>query len=194
MAPIRAKCMATGPVTQLLAAAGRGEPGAHERLWNAIYEELHTVARRQMALEPPGWTLQPTALIHEAYLRLFGKDAEGWANRQHFFAAAARSMRQIRVDYARKRNSAKRAVGARAQGGNDDRVSFDDDPTEILAIDEALKHLEAERPRLAEVVVLRFFAGLTIDEAAEALEVSPRTVDADWRLAKAWLHRALTPD
>lgn len=105
---------AAGPITELLTAAGRGDAAAAERLWQLVYEELHGVAQRQMAQEAAGRTLQPTALVNEAYLRLVGGEEVGWANRRHFFAAAAKAMRRIRIDYARKRNSAKRGGGGRA--------------------------------------------------------------------------------
>ena len=227
----------TGQITRLLVAAGQGDAAAHERLWAALYEELHFIARRQLAAESPGHTLQPTSLVHEAYLRLIDDDGHDvcWENRRHFFSAAAQAMRRIRIDDARKRNRLKRGgpgvasvdgaaaseeasrgltfdsarMGPRrdsrfseqepatplrsvVDGAGDGHAAFDQDPAEVLAIDEALTRLEQEDPRQAEVVVLRYFAGLSIDESAEALEVSPRTVDNDWRYAKAWLHRELS--
>ena len=194
-------------LTQLLAAAGQGDQAARNRLWAAIYDEL-----------------QPTSLVHEAYLRLIGNEPVQWANRRHFFAAAAKAMRCIRIDDARKRKRLKRggrgaatkprsdeATEGRDEGteGQRDRGQkpwasaraarpveevgdVDQDPAEVLAVDEALSKLEREDPRKAEIVMLRYFAGLTGDETAAAMELSPRTVDVEWRFAKAWLHRELT--
>jgi len=182
------------PITQLLAAAGRGDTGAPEKLWAAIYEELRRIAGGQMRAEAPGRTLQPTALVHEAYLRLTGDPQFNWANRRHFFAAAAQAMRRIRIDDARSRNRLKRG-GDQPAGERQpvDSVAavFDQDPAEVLAIDEALAKLAEADPRKAEVVNLRYFTGLTVDETAEALGVSPRTVDNEWKLARAWLYREL---
>ncbi len=202
-----------GQITQLLDAVGRGEGDAVDRLWALIYEELRGLARHQMAAEPPGKTLQPTALVHEAYLRLFGDSGGSFANRKHFFAAAARAMRCIRTDDARRRNRQKRGGdgGVRSEGTGpggcsasdlgrvhsaarlpvEDVAAFDQDPAELLAVDEALGRLEREDPRKAKVVEMRYFVGLTIEETAEVLDVSPRTVDSDWRFARAWLHDAL---
>ncbi len=185
---------APGPLTQLLADARHGDAAARDRLWNAIHDELRVIARSQMAAEAPGRTLQPTALVHETYIRLFGNGPVDWANRKHFFAAAAMAMRRIRIDDARRRNRQKRGAGARQQADGEDPPCFDQDPAEVLAVDEALEKLERKQPRLAEVVTLRYFAGLSVDETAEALGVAPRTVDGDWRLAKAWLHRELSVD
>lgn len=199
------------PVTELLAAAGRGDGGAHERLWALVYDELHRVARRQMADEAPGHTLQTTALVNEAYLRLIGDVDVQWANRRHFFAAAAKAMRRIRIDDARRRGRLKRGgpqpgnEASRQQGNKvdasaarakrvplDEAVVFDDDPAEVLAVDEALSKLEQKDPRKAEIVQLRYFAGLTVDETADALGISPRTVDREWVFARAWLKRNLS--
>ncbi|MCK4342295.1 MAG: sigma-70 family RNA polymerase sigma factor [Phycisphaerae bacterium] len=180
------------PVTELLAAVGRGETAAHERLWAAIYDELRRVAHIQMAHDSPGRTLQPTALVHEAYFRLVGDGNVQWANRRHFFAAAAKAMRQIRIDDARKRNRLKRGGGRRPTPLDDNQAIFDQVPTEVLAVDEALSQLEHTNPRQAEVVMLRYFAGLTREEIADALDLSPRTIDNDWRFARAWLHRELS--
>jgi RNA polymerase sigma factor (TIGR02999 family) len=180
------------PLTQLLADAAAGDEAAHERLWSAVYEELHRLASQQMAAEAGARTLQATALVHEAYLRLTrGSDAD-WACRQHFFAAAAKAMRRIRVDDARRRNRLKRGGGKQRESLGDGPVFFADDPAEVLAVDEVLAKLEQLDHVTAEVVKLRYFAGLTVDETAEALNLGARTVDKKWRMARAWLYRALT--
>ncbi len=207
----------TNPITQLLAAAGQGDQAAQNQLWSAIYDELHRLAQCQMAGEAHGRTMQPTSLVHEAYLRLIGDEAVQWANRRHFFAAAAKAMRRIRVDDARKRKRLKRGGGRRQVPLDEQGVvgkgfpqgvvregihapagrgtpGYDPDPAEMLAVDEALSKLEQEDPRKAEVVMLRYFAGLTGDETAQALGLSPRTVDSEWRFAKAWLHRELSSE
>jgi RNA polymerase sigma factor (TIGR02999 family) len=181
------------PVTQLLLAAGQGDRRAGSRLWSLVYDELRRLARRQLANEGPDCTFESTSLIHEAYLRLIGDEPVEWANRRHFFAAAARAMRHIRIDDARKRGRIKRGGDRQpARPVNDDLIVFDNDPTEVLAVDEALRKLEEVAPRQAEVVMLRYFGGLSVDETAQALSVSPRTVDYDWRFARAWLYRELS--
>jgi RNA polymerase sigma factor (TIGR02999 family) len=180
-----------GPITELLDAAARGDVAAHEQLWAAIYGELHRVAQCQLCTEPPGRTLQPTTLVHEAYLRLVGGGNAEWANRRHFFAAAAKAMRAIRIDDARKRRRLKRGGGQRPAPLDESPAVFDQDPNEVLAVDEALNKLEKKDPRKAEVVMLRYFAGLTRDECADALGISPSTVASEWRVARAWLHREL---
>jgi RNA polymerase sigma factor (TIGR02999 family) len=179
------------PVTQLLAAVTVGEAGAQERLWSLIYQELRTLAERQMAGESPGNTLQPTALVHEAYFRLFGENPVQWNSRGHFFMAAAEAMRRIRVDGARKRGRLKRGGDKNIGSLAEDPPSFGQDPAEVLAVGEALDELARTAPRHAEVVKLRYFTGLTVDECAAVLGVSPRTVDKDWAFARAWLHRKL---
>jgi RNA polymerase sigma factor (TIGR02999 family) len=168
---------------------------------------LHGLARAQLAQEGPGCSLQNTSLVNEAYLRLIGDGHVEWANRRHFFAAAAKAMRRICVDDARRRERLKRGGGqaqpagpadasdrsARAPGTLlGDPPAPEQDPAEVLAIDEALQKLEQDDPRRAELVMLRYFAGLSIDETAAALGVSARTVDTEWRFAKAWLHRELS--
>ena len=178
-------------VTQLLVAAGQGDTSADNRLWSVVYDELRRLARRQLANEGPDCTFDSTSLIHEAFLRLVGDEPVEWANRRHFFAAAARAMRHIRIDDARRRSRIKRGGDRQAQPINDELAIFDNDPMEVLAVDEALKKLEEVAPRQAEVAILRYFAGLSVDETAQALGVSPRTVDYEWRLARAWLHREL---
>ena len=186
------KPSADNPLTELLAAAAEGDTTAQGKLWSAIYDELRRIAQQQMAGEAPGRTLQPTALVHEAYLRLFGDSNVEWDSRRHFFGAAARAMRQIRLDNARKRRRLKRGGGAAPGALADEPPAFDQDPSEVLAINEALDELEKENPRQAEVVMLRYFAGLSEEEAASALGVSRRTVQTDWRVARAWLHRHLS--
>ncbi len=180
-----------GAITELLAAAGRGDGASTERLWRLVYDELHQAARRQMAREGSGHTLQTTALVNEAYLRLLGNDHVHWNSRRHFFAAAANAMRRICIDYARARGSAKRGGGVRPEPF-EDGPGISHDPAEVLAIDDALEKLRADDPRKADVVILRYFAGLTVDETAQALELSPRTVDSDWRFARVWLYEELS--
>ena len=175
------------PVTALLQAASRGEKHASEELLPLVYDELRKLAGARMANAAPGQTLQPTALVHEAYLRLVGKTDPDWDGRHHFFFAAARAMRQILVEHARSRASLKR-------GGDRRRVDLanlvcasEAPPDELLALTEALVELEENDARAHDVVVLRFFGGLTLEEAATMLDVSPRTVKNDWRYARAWL-------
>ena len=181
-----------GQVTQLLAAAGNGDQGARERLWQLVYDELHRIAHHQVGQEHRRGSLQTTILVHEAYLRLTGGEGLHLSNRPQFFAAAAEAMRRIRVDDARRRGRLKRGEGQTAQTLPDDPAAAGPDPTEALAVDDALERLEAAAPRQAEIVKLRYFAGLTVDETAEALGISPRTVDSEWRLSRAWLHRELS--
>ncbi len=179
-------------ITQLLLAWGSGEEEAFEKLAPLVYAELHALARRYMAGERPGHTLQTTALVNEAYLRLIETSRVQWQNRAHFFAVSAQLMRRILVDFARSRNYAKR-------GGAAQRLSLDEAPpvavergADLIALDDALTALSAFDPRKAQIVELRFFGGLTEDETAEVLKVSSDTVTRDWRLAKVWLRRELT--
>ncbi len=181
----------SSPVTQLLDAVGRGDSAAQDKLWGLIYNELHAMARGQLADEATGHRRRPTSLVHEVYLRLMGSGAAQWANRKHFFQIAAKAMRRIRLDDARTRKRLKRGGGKRPVELLDAPAEPTPDPTQVLAIDEALEKLEEEEPQKAEVVLLRYYAGLSIDEVAAVLEVSPRTVDNHWRFARAWLHREL---
>jgi RNA polymerase sigma factor (TIGR02999 family) len=184
----------SGPqLTQLLRAWSEGDRGALERLMPLVYEELHRLARRYMAGEHPGHTLQATALVNEAYLRLANSEPAGFRDRAHFFAVAARAMRHILVDWARSRQAGKR--------GNDvpalelvDHLAIAQGPSgnHLVAIDDALKTLAAFDPRKSEIVELRFFGGLSIQETAEVLKVSEETVRRDWNMAKLWLRRELT--
>lgn len=178
-------------VTKLLNLVSKRDTSAREELLNLVYRELHTIAQAQMNHEEPGRLLQPTALVNEAYCRLFGSGNAVFENRRHFFSAAAKTMRDIRTDDARKRRRKKRGAGQQCELLEDPLV-FDQDPAEVLAVNEALKGLEQHSERMAEVVMLRYFAGMTIEECAAALEVSPRTVTKDWQFAKAWLHRTLS--
>jgi RNA polymerase sigma factor (TIGR02999 family) len=178
-------------ITRALRAAERGDPKAAADLLPLVYEELRVLARSRMKHVPPGNTLQPTALVHEAYLRVVGKSDPGWDHRGHFFAAASQAMRQILVDQARRK-------AARKHGGHRRRVDADvveiviEPPEEnVLALDDALQRLENDEPRPAQVVVYRTFAGLTREETAAALGVSLRTVDRDWRYAMARLHQEM---
>jgi len=184
-----------GDVTTLLHAVHSGDPQAAEALLPIVYDELRRLASSRMAALAPGQTLQPTALVHEAYLKLVGRQDPGWNGRGHFFGAAARAMREILVDRARRRSREKRGGGHRRVSLSDTLLlaaDFDGLADELLDLDGALQRLEIEHPRHAEVVLLRYFAGLGNEDAAAALGVSARTVERDWRFARAWLHRELS--
>jgi RNA polymerase sigma-70 factor (ECF subfamily) len=179
-------------VTRLLQAWSAGEERALEQLMPMVYQELHRLAGRYMAGEQDGHTLQTTALVHEVYLRLVNVRNVSWQNRAHFFALSARLMRRILVDLARSRNYQKRG-GKAAHVPLEEAVTVSVDMgPDILAVDDALKGLAAVDQRKSEVVELRFFGGLTIEETATVLRVSQDTVMRDWRLAKLWLLRALS--
>ena len=182
-------------VTRILEAAGQGDPHAAGELLPLVYEELRKLAARRIANESPGQTLQPTALVHEAYLRLVDvEEARRWDGRGHFFAAAAEAMRRILVERARRRAAAKHGRGLQRidldhllpATGDDDRAD------QLLALDEALAEFERHDPRSAELVKLRYFAGLSHQEAAEALGIGRRAADRLWALAKAWLYQRLS--
>lgn len=180
-------------VTRLLSAIGQGDPLAAAQLLPLVYEELRRLAARKMAHEPPDHVLQPTALVHEAYARLAGPgDAPKWEGRGHFFAAAAEAMRRILIEQARERQTEKRGGGrARRPLDEADAVFEPGDPGSLLALDEALTRLASREPELARLVQLRFFTGLSVEEAAEALGVSPRTAKRNWAFARAWLRREM---
>ncbi|MBL0870100.1 MAG: sigma-70 family RNA polymerase sigma factor [Phycisphaerales bacterium] len=182
-------------VTQLLNAAAGGDSRAAEELLPLVYQELRKLAHARMAHEPAGQTLQPTALVHEAYLRLLGSADVKWDGRGHFFGAAARAMRRILVERARSRNRIKR-------GGDRKRVEFGDQlevasadseqsDEQLVALDSVLEKLEAYDRRKCDVVMLRYFAGLSIEETAASLGLSPATVKNEWAFARAWLHREI---
>jgi RNA polymerase sigma factor (TIGR02999 family) len=172
-------------VTRLLDAAATGDARAAADLLPVVYAELRELAAARLAHEKAGHTLQPTALVHEAYLRLVGD--QKFAHRGHFFAAAAEAMRRILIDHARKRATRKRAATGVRVDLDPEMFAAPDRPDDLLALDEALGHLERDEPQVAALVKLRYFAGLTIPQAAEALGVSPRTADAWWAFARAWL-------
>jgi RNA polymerase sigma factor (TIGR02999 family) len=179
-------------VTLLLAAIEQGDPHAANQLLPLVYEELRRLAGQRLAQEKPGQTLQPTALVHEAYLRLVGADPEArWDSRGHFFAAAAEAMRRILVENARRKRTLKRG-GDRARQDIDEAQLIAPEPQEdLLALDEALTKLAARDPVKAELVQLRYFGGLTIEEAARALGISTTTAERYWTYARAWLHREI---
>jgi RNA polymerase sigma factor (TIGR02999 family) len=179
-------------VSQLLDAAAAGDRKAAADLLPLVYDELRKLAAARMAAESPDHTLQPTALVHEAYLRLVGRgDDNRWDGRGHFFAAAAEAMRRILVESARRKHGPQRGGDFTRRDLDPDQPSPSESPPRLVALDEALDRLAAIEPRAAEVVKLRYFAGLTVAEAATALGISPRTADADWAYARAWLVTAL---
>lgn len=182
----------SGPVTQLLHAAGRGDAAAVSRLWSTVYDELRRLAQGQLNREGPVCSMQTTSLVNEAYLRLVGDGHIDWSNRRHFFGAAAEAMRRILVDDARRRRGLKHGGGRKREPLLEDPSALGEDPALTLAVDQAVQKLKAADRRKYEVVLLRYFSGLSVDETAAALEVSPRTVDSEWRFAKAWLHRELS--
>ena len=191
-------------VTRILDALGRGEEQAARDLLPLVYDELRRLAARRLARESPGQTLQATALVHEAYLRIVGPDTgQPWDGRGHFFAAAAEAMRRILVENARRKRRLKHGGGRSREPLDLDHVAAqepDKDPDDLLALDEALGKLADVDARAAELVKLRYFAGLTIPQAAEVLGVSPRTADLSWAYARAWLktelqdHGPVSPD
>jgi RNA polymerase sigma factor (TIGR02999 family) len=176
-------------LTGLMDSAAAGDPIAARDLLPLVYDELRELARKRIAGERPGCTLQPTALVHEAYLRLAaGAGAEvKWQSRRHFYAAAATAMRRILIDRARALAGPKRGADRRRIPLSEAEIGIESRSVELLDLDEALSALEKEDPQLSELVTLRYFAGLSVDETAAALGVAPRTVDRDWRCAKAWL-------
>ena len=186
---------AMSDVTRILSQIESGDPAAAEQLLPLVYDELRKLAAARLVQEKPGQTLQATALVHDAYLRLVDiEEAQHWDSRGHFFGAAAEAMRRILVDNAYRKKSLKR-------GGNRKRLDLDDiDPAiqpeddDLLALDEALSRLAEVEPRTAELVKLRYFAGFTNKQAAELLGISPRTADSMWSYARAWLHDRIVAD
>jgi RNA polymerase sigma-70 factor (ECF subfamily) len=180
-----------GEVTRLLRQLRSGDQDAAGKLISAVYAELRQVAARAMRNERPGHTLQPTALVHEAFLKLAGSADVEWRDRAHFFGVAARLMREILVDYARQKGAAKRGSGVRITL-DDSLLIAEDRLADAVAIDEVVQRLEALDPRQGHIVELRFFGGLSVEEVAEVMGISSPTVKREWQSAKAWLHRELT--
>jgi RNA polymerase sigma factor (TIGR02999 family) len=174
-------------VTRILSAIEQGDPHAAERLWPVVYDELRQLAAAKLAQERPGQTLQATALVHEAYLRLVGDNPTPWNSRGHFFAAAAEAMRRILIDKARQKRRPKHGGQRRRVTLDDASPSVEQPADDLLALDEALSALAAVAPRKAELVKLRFYAGLTIPDAAAALRISEATAQRDWTYARTWL-------
>ena len=179
-------------VTRILEAIEQGDPSAADRLLPLVYDELRKLAADRLAREKPGQTLQATALVHEAYLRLVGgADAKPWNGRGHFFGAAAEAMRRILVENARRKRRLNHGGARRRVDLNEAVLAIDGPAEELLAVDEALERLALEDPQAAELVKLHYFAGLTIEDAAEVLGVSPRKGYRIWAYARAWLFRCL---
>src|SRR5688572_15328519 len=185
--------------TQILDAIAAGDPQAAERLLPLVYAELRRLAAGQLRREPAGQTLEPTALVHEAFLRLVGpasgqasaRDPQ-WENRGHFFAAAAEAMRRILIDRARQKKRIKRGGGVQRLELKEGDLAYEMPADELLALDEALEKLASQQPVKAQLIKLRFFAGLTMEQAAEALGISRATADRYWQFSRAWLYHELT--
>jgi RNA polymerase sigma factor (TIGR02999 family) len=182
-------------VTRILSAIEQGDVQAAEQLLPLVYDELRRLAAQRLAQEKPGQTLQATALVHEAYLRLVDVDQpQSWNSRGHFFAAAAEAMRRILVESARKRGRIKRGGDRQRLNLDALQLSADDVADDLLTLDEALTELASKHPEKAQVVTLRYFAGLTVREAAKALGISAATADRYWTYARAWLYRRVVGD
>lgn len=181
-------------ITRLLADLSDGRPGALERLMPLVYDELKALAQSQLRRERGEHTLGPTALVHEAYFRLVDQKSVSWQGRSHFFGVAAQAMRRILVDHARRRTAAKRNRQNQVTLESEAALAGNADSDEVLAVDEALERLVAVDPRQGRLVELRYFAGFSIEEAAELLEISPATAKRDWAFARAWLQRELTAE
>jgi RNA polymerase sigma-70 factor (ECF subfamily) len=179
-------------ITQLLSDWSRGDEGALEKLIPLVQPELHRLAHHYMSRERVGHTLQTTAILNEAYLQLVDDPKRNWQNRTHFIAAAAQLMRRIMVDHARERRTLKRGGGALKVPLDDAALVTERRSEELLALDEALERLAALDPRKSQIVELRYFGGLTVEETAAFLKLSDRTLEREWRMAKAWLYRALS--
>jgi RNA polymerase sigma factor (TIGR02999 family) len=176
-------------VTRILDAIGDGDASAADQLLPLVYEELRKMAAQKMAKESPAHTLQPTALVHEAWLRLGGPSPQRWENRAHFFGAAAEAMRRILVDHARRKHSAKRGAGVAHEKLRESDLVLTAPPDQLLAVHEALDAFAAEDPSAAELVKLRYFVGMTMEEAASVLGLSKRTAEGLWTYGRYWLRR-----
>lgn len=180
------------PVTNLLARWRGGDAAAREALVPLVYDELRRIARRCLAGQKTNHTLQPTALVHEAYLRLAGHDSVSWQNRAHFFAVATQMMRQILVDHARRRAAAKRGGGAVTVALDEEVASKSSVVLDLIALDDAMRQLAELDPRQSQIVELRFFGGLSIEETAHVVDISPATAKREWATARLWLHQAMS--
>ena len=180
-----------GDVTQLLSAIDSGDPNAAGELLPLVYEELRKLAAFKMAGEKPGQTLQATALVHEAWMKIAGDGRQSFANRRHFLFAASRAMQQILIDTARRKRTARRGGDQPSEPLEESRITVVASSDELLAVNDSLVELEAEDPQAAEIVRLRYFVGMTVPEIATALDLSPSTVDRSWAFARAWLKRAI---
>jgi RNA polymerase sigma factor (TIGR02999 family) len=178
-------------VTRILNAIERGDAKDTDELLPLVYEELRLLAAQKLSHEAPGQTLQATALVHEAYLRLVGSEPQGWENHGHFFAAAAEAMRRILVERARHRCSVRRGGSLHKMALDEDLPAIEESKEDLLALDEALNKLAREDEQLAAVVKLRYFAGLTLSQIAELMGVTRRTVDRHWALGRAWLYQEM---
>jgi len=178
-------------VTRILSAIEQGDAKAADRLLPLVYEELRRLAARKMSQESQGQTLQATALVHEAYIRLVGSEARSWRSRTHFYAAAADAMRHILTENARHKRRLKRGGDHKRVEFDEARLAIDERSEDILALDEALTKLAVKEPAVANLVKLRYFAGLTLEQAAKTLDVSCRTADRYWAFAQAWLYNEI---
>lgn len=181
----------SGPITRLLRAAADGDSAAHQELFTLVYDELRRLARRQLARAAGIETLSTTAVVHEAYLKLSAESRWSARDRSHFYALAARTMRHVLIDYARRGSRQKRGGHAVPVSLDEERVAMNPRADELFRLDDALTRLEAADPALARIVEWRFFGGLSVDEIADTLEISSRTVKRHWRVARAFLHREL---
>ena len=179
-------------VTRILTAIEQGDPRAADELLPAVYQELRRLAAQKLSRERPGQTLQATALVHEAYIRLVGAEGQNWRSRTHFFAAAAEAMRRILIENARRKQRLKRGGGRQRVDLEDADLAIDEPSTDLVALDEALTKLAEDDPVVAELVKIRYFAGLTLAQAAELLGISRRTADRYWAYARAWLYQEIT--
>ena len=178
-------------VTHLLNAVDAGDPKAADQLLPLVYEELRKLAAVRMANEKVGQTLQPTALVHEAWLKIAGEGGEQFANRRHFFKAAATAMQQILIDHARRKQRLKHGANQAGEELHESRIAVSVPSEELLAVNDALAALALEDSQAAEVVQMRYFVGMTVPEIAAALDLAPRTVDRHWAFARAWLKRTI---
>lgn len=181
-------------VTHILQAIEQGDPTATDALLPVVYDELRRLAAHRMSSEPPGHTLQPTALVHEAYLALVDAPNQSWRNRSHFFSASAESMRRILIDRARRKGRQRRGGGAPHEELLEDAIASPEPEDRLLALNEALDRFAALEPQQAELVKLRYFVGLTIEQAAEVLGISAATAKRWWTYARAWLHHEVGKD